>query len=84
MSDPNEPRGDALGANELDADVAIEEPGAAAPEPAAPARGARDDVPPPSKWQTMLNQIATGNAIISVLAVLLALVVGAILIAVHR
>ena len=39
------------------------------------------DIPPPSKWQTMLRQIATGNAIISVLAVVLALIVGAIMIA---
>src|SRR4029079_1571112 len=39
------------------------------------------DVPPPSRWHTMLHQIATGNAIISVLAVVLALLVGAIMIA---
>ena len=38
-------------------------------------------MPPPSRWHTMLHQIATGNAIISVLAVVLALLVGAIMIA---
>ncbi|WP_082590098.1 ABC transporter permease [Agromyces sp. Soil535] len=82
MSDPTESRGDAPGANELDADVALEEPGAAAPEKgtAATAYGP-GEVPPPSRWTTMLNQIATGNAIISVLAVVLALIVGAIMIA---
>jgi ABC-type uncharacterized transport system permease subunit len=95
MSDPNDPRRAAPGAeHELDADVAIEEPGAASPERGTAAEDAektatgpgaprvRDgDVPPPSKWHAMLNQIATGNAIISVLAVFLALVVGAIMIA---
>jgi len=95
MSDPNEPRGDQPGANELDADVAIEEPGAASPDkgnathdavalaggPGATPTRDDGDVPPPSKWHSMLHQIATGNAIISVLAVFLALVVGAIMIA---
>lgn len=93
MSDPQQPKGDAPGANELDADVAIEEPGAASPETGTATDDARAtamgtgvpaeaaDVPPPSKWQTMLRQIATGNAIISVLAVVLALIVGAIMIA---
>ncbi|WP_448003790.1 ABC transporter permease [Agromyces bauzanensis] len=94
MSDPTEPRGDAPGANEPDADVALEEPMAASPDKGTAAQdaeatssgpGPRDaggaDVPPPSKWHTMLNQITTGNAIISVLAVLLALIVGAIMIA---
>jgi ABC-type uncharacterized transport system permease subunit len=96
MSDPNETRGDAPRVNELDADVAIEEPGAASPERrtatedaaatasgpgAVPALIADGDVPPPSRWHTTLMQIATGNAIISVLAVVLALIVGAIMIA---
>ncbi|GAA1749828.1 ABC transporter permease [Agromyces humatus] len=93
MSDPQPPKGDAPGANEPDADVAIEEPAAASPEggtatddvratasgPGIPAEPG--EVQPPSKWQTMLRQIATGNAIISVLAVVLALLVGAIMIA---
>jgi ABC-type uncharacterized transport system permease subunit len=86
MSDPTEPRGDASAGGDLDPDVAIAEPGAIAPEPvsstAAAAPAAHDDdVPPPSKWHTMLRQIATGNALISVLSVVLALLVGAIMIA---
>ena len=88
MSDPQKP--DAAGpsgaSGELDADVAIEEPGAVPAEQEAGdgtrAAGApAADVPPPSRWTTMLHQITTGNAIISVLAVLLALLVGAIMIA---
>ena len=93
MSDPTEPRGDAASrADGLDADVAIEEPGAASPatgtateDAAATATGpggpSSPDAPPPSKWHTMLRQIATGNALISVLSVVLALIVGAIMIA---
>jgi ABC-type uncharacterized transport system permease subunit len=38
-------------------------------------------VEPPSRWHTMFREITTGSAIISVLAVVLALVAGAILIA---
>ncbi len=37
--------------------------------------------PPPSKWHTMLLQITQGNAIISLLAVVLALLVGGVMIA---
>jgi simple sugar transport system permease protein len=96
MSDPNETRGDTPRANEPDADVALQEPGAASPDRrtaaedaaamaygpgAVPTRDGDGDVPPPSKWHTTLMQIATGNAIISVLAVVLALIVGAIMIA---
>lgn len=93
MSDPQQPRGDAPGANELDPDVAIEEPAAASPEGGTAADDARatatgpgavaepGDAPPPSRWHTMFRQITTGNAIISVLAVVLALIVGAIMIA---
>ncbi|MFC5790920.1 ABC transporter permease [Agromyces tardus] len=86
MSDPQAPRGDAPGATEHDADVVLEEPQAAAAvsvataDQAAPA-GAPAEVEPPSRWHTMFQQIVTGNAIISVLAVFLALVVGAIMIA---
>ncbi len=39
------------------------------------------EVPPPSKWHTTFLQITQGNAIISVLAVVLALIVGGIMIA---
>lgn len=93
MSDPQQPRREASGVPDLDADVALEEPGAVSPEKGTAADDARAtaggpgatrtgaEVPPPSRWHTMLHQIATGNAIISVLAVLLALVVGAIMIA---
>ena len=92
MSDPQQPAAGSTGGSnpELDADVAIEEPGAVSPEAGTAADDARAtaggpgtaaDVPPPSRWHTMLHQIATGNAIISVLAVVLALLVGAIMIA---
>ncbi|WP_082513307.1 MULTISPECIES: ABC transporter permease [unclassified Leifsonia] len=54
----------------------------ATPAPAAaPASGSTVAVEPPSRWTVALREIATGNAIISVLAVLLALLVGAIMIA---
>jgi general nucleoside transport system permease protein len=92
MSDPRKP--DSTGASgDLDPDVAIEEPGAVSPDTedaAADARAAaggpgaargEGNVPPPSRWHTMLHQIATGNAIISVFAVLPALLVGAVMIA---
>ncbi|MFE6256977.1 ABC transporter permease [Agromyces sp. NPDC057865] len=93
MSDPQNPEAARpTGApGDLDADVAIEEPDAVSPEQQAAADDAQTtaggpgtaaaDVPPPSRWHTMLHQIATGNAIISVLAVVLALLVGAIMIA---
>jgi simple sugar transport system permease protein len=93
MSDPQKPEatGSTGAAGRPDPDVAIEQPGAAAPRPqhvdddarATAPGGTRggDEVPPPSRWHTMLRQITTGNAIISVLAVLLALLVGAIMIA---
>lgn len=71
MSDPKTPG---------ETDIALELPGAVAPEPA---RGAPvSETPPPSRWQRALREITTGNAIISVLAVVLALVVGAVMIAV--
>ncbi|HEY9366504.1 MAG TPA: ABC transporter permease [Agromyces sp.] len=88
MSDPQQPRGDAPGNDhDHDADVAIEEPGAVAPDAApspvttATPETTADEVEPPSRWHTMLRQISTGNAIISVLSVVLALLVGAIMIA---
>ena len=63
-----------------DADVALE--GSVAVDTAA---GARVVTPPPApeenRWSRALREIATGNAIISVLAVILALLVGAIMIA---
>ena len=84
MSDPQQPesaRTDGAAKQELDADVALEEPGAVAPEAVAAGPTPAAQAPPPSRWHTMLHQIATGNAIISVFAVLLALLVGAIMIA---
>ncbi|MDQ0574650.1 ABC transporter permease [Agromyces albus] len=97
MSDPQEPRGDATGAHDTDADVAIEEPAASSPTAGTARESARaaamgpggtappaagpTDVEPPSRWHTTFQQIVTGNAIISVLAVVLALIVGAIMIA---
>jgi simple sugar transport system permease protein len=47
----------------------------------APASPPADEPAPPSRWQRALREITTGNAIISVLAVVLALLVGAIMIA---
>ena len=77
MSDPQNPEAakPAGPAGDLDADVAIEEPGgvspakgtaaddaratAGGPGDGAPAKGDGADVPPPSRWHTMLHQIAT-------------------------
>ncbi|MBT2500354.1 ABC transporter permease [Agromyces sp. ISL-38] len=93
MSDPQPPRGDLPTGADLDADVAIEEPAASSPAGGTAADDARAtaagpgtastdaSVPPPSRWHTVFQQIVTGNAIISVLAVVLALIVGAIMIA---
>jgi simple sugar transport system permease protein len=92
MSDPTEPRRENPRAHDLDPDVAIEEPGAASPATGTATEDARatatgpgepsaPDAPPPSRWHTMLRQIATGNALISVLSVILALIVGAVMIA---
>jgi general nucleoside transport system permease protein len=72
-ADPNERAGDPDVA--LEAGTSVAETESSAPEPSgAP-------VPEPSRWHRTLMQIVTGNAIISVLAVLLALLVGAIMIA---
>jgi ABC-type uncharacterized transport system permease subunit len=84
MSDPTAPRADGPTGDDLDPDVAIEQPDVIATESAtaaAPAAATVEEVEPPSKWHTMLRQIATGNALISVLSVVLALLVGAIMIA---
>ncbi|GAA1055605.1 ABC transporter permease [Agromyces luteolus] len=62
-----------------DPDVALET-GAQVP-PDEPVIEKEPEPGEPSRWQQALRQIATGNAIISVLAVLLALVVGAVMIA---
>ncbi|MRX42940.1 ABC transporter permease [Agromyces kandeliae] len=67
MSDRNDP------------DVALET-GAQVP-PDEPVIAPEPEPEEPSRWQQALRQIATGNAIISVLAVLLALLVGAVMIA---
>jgi len=80
--DPNAARADRAAevAAATEADIALE--GGSNVDAAA---GARVVSAPPSddenRWRRALREIATGNAIISVLAVLLALVVGAIMIA---
>jgi general nucleoside transport system permease protein len=63
-----------------DADIALEQP--AHVDPAAGARVlAEPPAPAEGRWNRALREIATGNAIISVLAVVIALVIGAIMIA---
>lgn len=62
-----------------EADVALE--GATEVDPAVGARVVEPQPEEPGRWHRALREIATGNAIISVLAVLLALLVGAIMIA---
>ncbi|WP_434970832.1 ABC transporter permease [Microbacterium sp. bgisy207] len=54
---------------------------ATAPEPTRSSTAKVDEVPPPGKWHETFRQITQGNAIISVLAVFLALLVGGIMIA---
>src|SRR5690606_15711290 len=46
----------------------------------APLRGGTE-TPPPSRWREALNRVVTGNALISLLAVVAAIVVGSIMIA---
>jgi simple sugar transport system permease protein len=80
--DPTASRADRAAevAQAAQADVALE--GSTAVDPAA---GARKVAPEPAtdenRWRRAFREIATGNAIISVLAVILALIVGAIMIA---
>jgi general nucleoside transport system permease protein len=63
-----------------EADVALELPNTV--DPAAGGRVLVDPTPEPaSRWQKAMRDIATGNAIISVLAVVMALIVGAVMIA---
>jgi simple sugar transport system permease protein len=63
-----------------DPDVAIDQPSAV--DPAVGARVVKQPEPDTDNgWALALRQIATGNAIISVLAVVLALVIGAVMIA---
>lgn len=88
MSDPHSPQDPAAAradraaevTSATDADVALES-GAAVDS----AAGARVVTPPQAeeenRWRRALREIATGNAIISVLAVVLALLAGAIMIA---
>ena len=55
----------------------------AAPEPTkAPEPPARAETEQPSRWQVALRDIAGGSVVISILAVVIALVIGAILIAI--
>jgi simple sugar transport system permease protein len=65
--------------NKTDPDVALELPGTV--DPAVGAVVAAPAPEPEGRWSRALRDIATGNAIISVLAVLMALVVGAVMIA---
>ncbi|MBB2976386.1 simple sugar transport system permease protein [Microbacterium endophyticum] len=62
-----------------DADVAIESPANAAA--VSGATGSRPEVPEESRWGRALREITTGNVAISFLAVVLALIVGAVMIA---
>lgn len=50
-------------------------------EPARSSKPGPEEVPPPGKWHETFRRITQGNAIISVLAVVLALIVGGIMIA---
>lgn len=77
MSDSQKPEEPAVPA--ADADVALDEPTGNVPAD-EPVRTS-DEVEPPSRWQRALHEIATGNAIISVLAIVLALIVGGVMIA---
>ena len=52
-----------------------------ASEPTRSSKPVPEEVPPPGKWHETFRRITQGNAIISVLAVLLALIVGGIMIA---
>lgn len=52
-----------------------------ASEPTHSSKPGLEEVPPPGKWHETFRRITQGNAIISVLAVLLALIVGGIMIA---
>ncbi|MFF2493124.1 ABC transporter permease [Agromyces sp. NPDC058064] len=88
MSDPQPPAQPEPGAEPVESTVQGAEPAAAsAPKATAtdtappPAKPAPADVEPPSRWATAFREIVTGNAIISVLAIVLALVVGAVMIA---
>ena len=79
MSDPNDPIVEPVPASST--------PGTARHEARAAAEapvhvGLPDgEAPEPSRWHRAFREIATGNAIISVLAIVLALIVGAIMIA---
>lgn len=80
--DPNVSRADRAAevADATSADIALE--GGSRVDPAAGARVVPSaPAPDEDRWRRALREIATGNAIISVLAVVLALLVGAIMIA---
>ena len=81
MSDenPQKPIPDAAAGAAVD--VALERTRRPSSTQAPAAAPAGEEIEPPSRWTVALREIATGNAIISVLAVLLALLVGAIMIA---
>ncbi|MBA8817452.1 simple sugar transport system permease protein, partial [Microbacterium halimionae] len=65
--------------NNNDADVAIESPANAVGP--SESTGSRPEVPEESRWNRALREITTGNVAISFLAVILALIVGAVMIA---
>ncbi|WP_374204581.1 ABC transporter permease [Microbacterium sp. ACRRU] len=88
MSDPHSPHDPSAARSDRAAEVAAATDADVALENGAvvdTAAGARVTAPPPAsdenRWRRALREIATGNAIISVLAVVLALLVGAIMIA---
>ncbi|MBD8219155.1 ABC transporter permease [Microbacterium sp. CFBP 13617] len=88
MSDPHSPHDPNATHADRAAEVADQTSAGAALEGAAEvdsAAGARVVAPEPAteenRWRRALREVATGNAIISVLAVILALLVGAVMIA---
>ncbi|MFF2274860.1 ABC transporter permease [Agromyces sp. NPDC058126] len=78
MSDPQQP---AQGAEPVETPAPQGAATDTAPPPAGPSTPAPGEVEPPSRWATAFREIVTGNAIISVLAIVLALIVGAVMIA---
>ncbi|MFF2273412.1 ABC transporter permease [Agromyces sp. NPDC058136] len=83
MSDPQQPTGPEPEAQPAEQAAAGQTPAVTTQqaEKPAPEKPAPDDVEPPSRWSVAFREIVSGNAIISVLAVVLALIVGAVMIA---
>ncbi|GAA1777411.1 ABC transporter permease [Agromyces lapidis] len=78
MSDPQQPAQPEPGA---ESDAVQGSATDTAPPPAGPSKPGPAAGEPPSRWSIAFREIVTGNAIISVLAVVLALIVGAVMIA---